>query len=144
MFSYYGYFMPQYAYIATPLYNCLQKNTKFDWTKNYDTVLKQFKYALVHAPVLAIPNFDTNFVVETDASDIAICAVLIQHDQSVALISKALSSAQCNYHTMYCKLLAVVIACKKWHPYLDGKKTKVVTVYKPLRGTYTAPYLNKR
>ena len=91
-----------------------------------------------------MPDFDANFVVETDASDVAVGAVLMQHDRPVAFMSKALNSAQHNYHTTDCELLAIVLACKRWHPYLDGKKTVVLTDHKPLIGLYTAPNLNKR
>ena len=99
-------------FFATPLYNLLQKNTKFDWTTDCDTAFNQLKYALVHAPVLAMPDFDADFVVETDASDVAVGAVLMQHDWPVAFMSKALNSAQCNYHTTDRELLANVLACK--------------------------------
>ena len=67
-----------------------------------------------------MPNFDANFVVETNASNMAVGAVLMQHDQPVAFISKVLKSSQYNYHTTDHKLLAIVLAYKRWHPYLDG------------------------
>ena len=91
-----------------------------------------------------MPDFDANFVVETNASDMAVGAVLMQYDQPVSFISKALNSAQHNYHTTDHKLLAIVLACKKWCPYLDGKKTVVLTDQKPLIGLHTVPNLNKR
>ena len=59
-------------------------------------------------------------------------------------MSKVLNSAQHNYHTTDCELLAIVLACKRWRPYLDGKKTVVLTDHKPLIGIHTAPNLNKR
>ena len=102
------------------------------------------KHALVHAYILAIHDFDTNFAVESDASDVAVGAVLMQYDQPVVFISKALNSAQCNYHTMDHELLAIVLVCKICHPYLDGKKTVVLTDHKPLIGLHTEPNLNKR
>ena len=91
-----------------------------------------------------MPDFDANFVVEADASDVAVGAVLIQHELPVDSMSKALYSAQPNYHTTDHELLAIVLACKRWHPYLDGKKTVVLTNHKPLIGIHTAPNLNKR
>ena len=89
------------------------KTTKFDWTTDYNTVFNQLKHALVHAPVLAMPNFYANFVVETNASNMAVGAVLMQHDWPVAFMLKALDSVQYNYHTMDCELLAIVLSCKR-------------------------------
>ena len=89
-------------------------------------------------------NFDTDFVIETNASDVAVGAVLIQYNQPVSFISKVLNSAQCNYYTTNHKLLAIMLACKTWCFYLDGKKIVVLTDYKPLIGLHTAPDLNKR
>ena len=109
-----------------------------------NTAFKHLKHALVHAPVIAMPDFDAKFVVETDASNVAVGAVLMPHDHPVAFMLKVLNSAQYNYYTKDCELLAIVLACKRWHPYLDGKKTIVLTDHKPLIGIHTAPNLNKR
>ena len=58
-----------------------------------------------------MPDFDATFVVETNANNVEVGAVLMQHDQPVAFMSKAFNSAQCNYHTTDCELLAIVLAC---------------------------------
>ena len=110
---------------------------------DYDTAFKQLKNALVDAPVLAIPDFGAVFVVKTNASDIAVGAVLIQHDQVVVFMPKVLNSAQNNYQTMDSKLFTIVLPCKKWHPYLDFKKAVVLIDHKPLIGIDTAPNSNK-
>ena len=78
-----------------------------------DTAFTHLKHALVYTPVLAMLDFDANFVVETSASDVAIGAVLMQYEWPVAFISKALNSSQHNYHTTDHKLLAIVLTCKK-------------------------------
>ena len=106
----YAKLVPQYAYIATLFYNLLKKTTKLCWIIDYDTAFKQFKHALIHAPVLAMPNFDDNIVVDIDTCDVAVGVMLMQYDWPVAFTSKGLNSAQYNYHTMYCELL---LACKK-------------------------------
>lgn len=98
----------------------------------------------MHAPVLAIPNFERDFTIETDASDVAVGAVLMQDGHPVAYLSKSLNAAQRNYHTTDRELLAIVTACKHWRPYLDGRKTVVITDHKPLVALFTQPDLNKR
>ena len=42
-----------------------------------DNEFNLLKHALVHAPVLAMPDFDANCVVETNSSDMAVGSVLI-------------------------------------------------------------------
>ena len=88
-------------------------------------------------------NSNGNFVIETNASDIAVGAVLMQYNKSIALISKALNSMKCNYYTTNFESLEIVIACKGWHPYLDGKRTTLLTDYKPPLGIHTTPGLKK-
>ena len=144
MCNYYAKLVPQYTCIATLLYNVLQESTKFNQTIDCDTEFNQLKHALVHPPVLTMPDFDANSVVEIDTSDVAVVTELIQHDQPVAFISKALNSAQCNHNTMDCKFLVIVLACKRWHPYQDGKKTVVLIDHKPLIGIHAELNLDKR
>ena len=122
MCNYYAKFVLQYIHIATPLYNLLWKNTKLDLTMDCDTIFKQLKHALVHDPILTIPSFDASFIVKTNATDMAVGAVLMQYNWPVAFMSKVLNPAQQNYHTKDCKLLAIIFTYRRWHPYMVVKR----------------------
>jgi hypothetical protein len=69
------------------------------------------KQALVAAPILALPNFAKTFVIETDASDQGIGAVLMQKGHPLAFFSKPLgpkSRGLSNYEKEYMAILVVV------------------------------------
>nr|GEW21541.1 gypsy/Ty3 retroelement polyprotein [Tanacetum cinerariifolium] len=66
-----------------------------DWpTPNNVKQLRGFLEAMVSTPVLALPNFNKEFVVETDVCDGGFRAVLTQDGQPVAYMSKALAPKQ--------------------------------------------------
>jgi hypothetical protein len=87
MTGYYRKFVSQFGIISKPLTNLLRKDSVFVWTNEAFLALKQ---ALVRAPVLAIPNFSKQFIIETDASRTRIGDVLQQDGHPIAYISKAL------------------------------------------------------
>ena len=110
---------------------------------NCGTVFKQLKYALVDASILVIPNFNANFMVKIDESDVAIGAVLMKHYWPVAFILKVLNYEQYNYYTINNELLAFVLSCKRWFSYVDCKNTVVLTDHKPCISIHTEPSLIK-
>ena len=62
--------------------------------------------------------------------------------QLVAYYSKKLTGAPHNYPTHEHELVAIVVAIKKWRPYLDGKCTHVLTDHGPLVNLPTQPHLS--
>ncbi len=78
--GYYWKFVPQYATIATPLSNLLQKGKreKVEWTPECEQAFQTLK--LSESLVLIVPDFRRPFVVQTDASNIKIGAVLAQRE----------------------------------------------------------------
>ncbi len=74
--------------------------------------------------ILAIPNKTDPFMVEADASEGAISAVLSQKQNGkwcpVAFMSKSLSAMERNYEIYDKELLAIMLALDEWHHYLMG------------------------
>lgn len=74
---------------------------------------------MISTPVLALPNFELPFVIETDPSDDGVGAVLMQHGQPVAFLSKALGDKH-KYLSIYEKeFLSLMMAVDKCRPYLQ-------------------------
>jgi hypothetical protein len=82
--------------------------------------------ALCEAPLLQVPDFEKDFVLATDASDIAVSAVLNQRGDGelapVAYYSKWLSLAERRYSIYEKEWLAVVFGCEKARTYLEHKE----------------------
>jgi len=69
-------------------------------------------------PVLALPNFQEPFIIETDACDGGIGAVLMQREQPVAFLSKALGDKHKHLSIYEKEFLALLMAVQKWRQYL--------------------------
>ncbi|CAI7845516.1 unnamed protein product [Closterium sp. NIES-53] len=95
--NYYNRFVPQYAKIAAPLTNLLKKDTPHKWDTPPQQAMEMLQIALTTAPVLILPDPDSDYVVEVDASDQAVRAVLMQdHGRGllpIAYLSKKLHGA---------------------------------------------------
>ena len=87
---------------------------------------------MVQAPVLAVPNFEKHFVLETDASDCGIGAVLMQDGHPIAYLSKHLSPRNQTLSVYEKECLAILLAVDKWRPYLQHSKFTIRTDHKSL------------
>ncbi|CAI7932355.1 unnamed protein product, partial [Closterium sp. NIES-54] len=146
--NYYNRFVPQYAKIATPLTNLLKKNTPFKWEDVHQQAMEQLKTALTSAPILILPDPEKDYVIEADASDQAVGAVLMQDQgkglQPIAYLSKELHGAELNYPIHNKEALAIITAFKTWRCYLEGRKTTVYTDHCSLKYLKTQPTLSRR
>ncbi|GJP55984.1 hypothetical protein CLOM_g15021, partial [Closterium sp. NIES-68] len=120
-------FMPNMAWLTGPLTDLLQKGTFYEWGEKQQA-----------AP----------FEVITDASDIAIRAVLMQDFgnglQPIAYESRKMQSAERNYPVYDKEMLAIVHAFKIWRCYLTGADVTVRTDHKSLQYLRAQPNLNPR
>ncbi|GJP85889.1 hypothetical protein CLOP_g15986 [Closterium sp. NIES-67] len=146
--NYYNRFVPQYAKLAAPLTNLLKKNTPYKWETKHQEAVEQLKQALTSAPVLILPDPERDYVIEADASDQAVGAVLMQDQgnglQPIAYLSKKLHGAELNYPIHDKEALAIVIAFKAWRCYLEGRRTTVYTDHCSLKYLKTQPNLSRR
>ncbi len=83
------------------------------------------------SPVLVKANLSQQFVLETDASQHHVAAVLLQYDEkgprTIGYFSKKLKPAEVRYSTTNRAALAIVLACRQFHHYLWGSKFVVRT-----------------
>ena len=108
----------------------------FIWNSEHDQAFKLLKEALISAPVLAYPKPDDPFILDTDASNNAVGAELIQIQDGVARVicygSFVLTPQQRNYCTTRKELLAVVRFTRQFRHYLLGRKFTVRTDHNSL------------
>ena len=123
--NFYRRFIKDYGRIAKPL-TILTGNTPWKWGIEQQLAFEELKSSITSAPVLAIPNDDDPFMVECDASDFAIGAVLSQKQNGkwhpVAFLSKAMNETERNYEIYDKELLAIMTALNDWRQYLLGAK----------------------
>lgn len=130
--GYYRRFIKGYGEISRPLTQLLKKGL-FAWSHEATLAFDKLKHAMSTAPVLALPDYNLPFVVETDASGIGIGAVLMQGGRPLAFLSKSLNKKQQGMSTYEKELLALVMACQKWHTYLQGHHFVIKTDHQSLK-----------
>nr|GEV86849.1 LysM domain-containing GPI-anchored protein 2 [Tanacetum cinerariifolium] len=110
--GYYRRFIKNYAIISHPSTKLLKKNS-FGWNDEAKLAFQTLKQAMITTPILGLPNFNKEFVVEIDACDVGIGAVLLQERHPIAYMSKALSPKHQTLSTYKKGLLAVMLALEK-------------------------------
>jgi hypothetical protein len=117
MVSFYAQFIPEFSLRAAPLHRLKGKGIHFEWGEEQRVSFESLKTALCEAPVLQVPDFEKDFVLVTNASDIAVSAVLNQRVNEqlapVAFYSKLLGPAERQYSTYEKECLAIVFGCER-------------------------------
>ena len=122
--SYHRFFVRDFAELAQPLY-CLTGKKQFRWEDKEHKAFEALKTALTTPPVLALPNNTDPFILDVDASDVAIGAELIQIQDGAerVIIFSSFSSTpeQKNYCTTRKELLAIVRFTRQFRYYVLGR-----------------------
>ena len=105
--GYYRRFIPNYAAVALRLTELTKKcaPTQVIWTAQCEAAFQELKRLLCSAPILTSPDFDKQFILQTDASEYVVGAVLSQHDKHghdhpVAYFTRKLLSREVWYSTV--------------------------------------------
>jgi len=99
----------------------------------YINAFENLKNIITHAPVLSYPDFNKPFQLTTNASNVALGAVLQQEGHPVCFASRTLNSHEQNYSATERELLAIVWGTGYFRPYLYGTKFQILSDHQPLR-----------
>ena len=147
--SYYRRFVSGFSTIANPLFTLTKKDVKFVWSTQCDEAFQKLKDKLVGSPVLAFPQFDRGFILDTDASGVGLGAVLAQKQDNgtvrpIAYASRTLQSHVKNYGVTEMEALGVVWAVRHFRHYLYGHHCDVFTDHEALKSLLNTPHPSGR
>jgi len=141
MINFYRRFIPGAAKDQATLNDMLKgpktkEKKEIKWTKEQETAFEHCKNSLSRATELAHPDPAAELILTTDASDVAMGAVIEQRKkediQPLAFLSKKLREAQRKYSPYDRELLAIYTAIKHFRHMLEGRHFTVYTDHKPL------------
>lgn len=123
MCGFYARFIPHMSELSQPLNALKRKGCKFVWGEDQQNAFNSLKQSLVNPPVLHSPKFEETFILQTDASDRALGAVLQQrvegHLVPVAFASRLLTPCEQVLSTYAKEALGAIWACEKFSKFLE-------------------------
>ncbi|XP_039855366.1 uncharacterized protein LOC120713480 [Panicum virgatum] len=119
--GYYRRFVRDYGAIAAPLTALLRKEG-FHWSAEATAAFEALKMAVTSAPMMRLPDFDQQFVVECDASTHGFGAVLVQDKHPIAFFSRPVAPRHRSLAAYEHELIGLVHTIRHWRPYLWGRR----------------------
>ncbi len=150
--DFYRRFIRSFSQLAAPLTSLTSIKTLFRWSSAAEAAFTKLKGCFVSAPILIAPDPSRQFVVEVDASEVGVGAILSQRSSSddkmhpCAYFSHRLSPTERNYDIGNRELLAVKLALEEWRHWLEGLGVPFIvwTDHKNLEYIKSAKRLNSR
>uniref|UniRef100_A0A8C6PPJ8 ribonuclease H n=1 Tax=Nothobranchius furzeri TaxID=105023 RepID=A0A8C6PPJ8_NOTFU len=147
--NFYRRFIRDFSGVAAPLHRLTSAKVRFVWDTAANMAFVELKRRFSAAPILTQPDTSKQFIVEVDASESGVGAVLSQRasDNKIhpcAYFSCKLTLAERNFDIGNRELLAVTLALKEWRHWLEGAEQPflVWTDHKNLEYVRTAKRLN--
>jgi hypothetical protein len=130
--NYYRRFVQDFATTAKPLHRLTENTAPFEWTNDCQSAFDGIKHKLTLAFILAFPDFQKPFILDTDASNTGLGGVLSQMQDDgrecvVAYASRVLTKPERKYCVTRREVLAVVAFAHHFRPYLLGRKFTIHT-----------------
>ena len=127
---YYRDFVSFHHAKVQPMQELLKKNQHFYWEVRHQEAFDSVKQALANAPTLAAPIEQGRFVLDSDASTVAIAGILHQEQvyngkailRPIICGSKSLTRSQLNYGAPKLEMYAVFYFVEKFHSCLAGRE----------------------
>ena len=132
--NYYRDFIKGYADKVYPMQKLMRnKEKKFEWNEEAQAAFEKIKRELCKAPVLGMPTEKGMYVLDTDASVVAISGILHQEQEwngrtvlrPIAYGSKVLSGTEMKYRAPKAEMFAVVTFVEKYRAYLGSAPSKL-------------------
>jgi hypothetical protein len=129
--SFYRRLVPDFAEIAKPLMVLTRMDQEFNWGPQQQEAFQSMKDRLCTAPLLAYPNFSQTLILTTEASKMALGAILSQVqdglEKPLDYASRQTNSAEQSCTTCEFEMIAFVLATKHFRCYLFGRNYLVRT-----------------
>jgi len=150
--NFYRCFIRDYSQVARPLTELTKGDKKkWEWNEKAGEAFQELKQRFTTAPILNHFDMQKPVILETDALDFAIGAVLSQRDEEgrlhpVAFHSRKFQPAEINYEIHDKEVLAIVNAFKHWRHYCEGAthQVQVFSDHQNLEYFPTTKVLNRR
>ena len=139
MAGFYRKFCPNFSKVIAPLICLTSPKVNFEWTNDCQRAFEAIKAFLISSPVLKAPEFDKPFVLQVDASDAAVGAVLMQTGDDgvlhpVSFSSRKLKPHQRSWSTVEKEAWALLHALEQFDVYVNNPVhcIKVISDHNPL------------
>ncbi|EGT33479.1 hypothetical protein CAEBREN_32143, partial [Caenorhabditis brenneri] len=144
MTNYFRRFIRQFAQLAAPLYDLMKKDAPFVWEQPQQKAFEDLKTALCSSPVLQAPRSGVPFVIESDASSIAVGAgsiavgaLLLQVGEDgelhpIAYDSRKLTVTERKYPPIETEALGLAFAVTAFRTYILGSQVTAIVDHRPL------------